>query len=103
MTFFADIRNLLGRQNILYYDPWTDTPWNSEVRFRTMAEEATEGAITIPAESEDYSPQADLDGDMVLTRQEQEEAYFRALVDRWSPVLPYGSPRQVRLGLDVRF
>jgi hypothetical protein len=102
-TFFADIRNLLNRQNVLYYDPWTDSPWNSPERFRTMAQEATADAITVPAESEDYSPQADLDGDRVLTQQEQEEAYYKALVDRWSPVLPFGAPRQVRFGLDVRF
>ncbi len=102
-TVFADIRNLLGRQSIIWWDPWTREPWNSEERLRTLAQEATEGAVTIPAESPDYSPQADLDGDRVLSIEEQEEAYYRALVDRWTPVLVYNEPRQLRFGLDMRF
>jgi hypothetical protein len=101
--FFADIRNLLGRQDVIYFDPWTTEPWNSEARLRTLAAEATEGAITVPAESEDYNPQSDLDGDRVLSREEQEEAYYRALVDRLTPVLVYSEPRQVRFGVDMRF
>jgi hypothetical protein len=102
-TFFADIRNLLGRQNMLFYDPWTDAPWNSDQRLRTQAESATENAVTIPEESEFYNPQADLDGDRVMSAEEQREAYYLALVDRWSPVLQYDGPRQVRFGIDMRF
>ncbi len=102
-TLFADVKNLLNRKNTLYYDPWTDDPWNSEVRLRTLAQEATEGAVTVPAESELYNPQSDLNGDRVLSREEQEEAYFLALKDRWTPILPFGEPRQVRFGMDVRF
>lgn len=102
-TLFVDVRNLLGRKNVLYYDPWTNPPWNSPGRLRILAREATEDAVTVPAESEDFNPQADLNGDMLLTRQEQEEAYYKALVDRWEEVLPFGEPRQVRFGVDVRF
>jgi hypothetical protein len=102
-TFFADIRNLLGRQDVIYFDPWTTEPWNAEGRLRTLAAEATEGAITVPAESEDYNPQSDLDGDRMLSREEQEEAYYRALVDRLTPILVYSEPRQVRFGVDMRF
>jgi len=102
-TFFLDVRNLLGRQNILYYDPWTDSPWISETRLRTLAQEATEDAITVPAESPDYNAQSDLNGDRVLSSDELEEAYFQGLVDRWSPVLIYDNPRQIRFGMDMRF
>lgn len=102
-TFFADIRNLLGRKDVIYYDPWTSEPWSSPARLRTLAREATEDAITLPAESADYSYQADANGDMLLTREEQEEAYYRALVDRYTPVLIYNEPRQVRFGVDMRF
>jgi hypothetical protein len=102
-TFFADIRNVLARKNILYYDPYTDLPWNSDERLRTLAQEATKNAITLPAESEQYLPQSDLNGDRVLTPEEQELTYYRALVDRWTPVRSYDQPRQIRLGLDFRF
>jgi hypothetical protein len=102
-NFFVDIRNLLNRRNVMYYDPWTDSPWNSESRLRTLAQEATVDAITVPAESPDYNPQSDLNGDNVLSADEQEEAYYQALVDRWSPVLIYDSPRLIRFGMDMRF
>ena len=102
-TLFVDVRNLFNRQNVLYYDPWTDSPWNSEERLRRLAHEATEGAVVIPAESADYHPQSDQNGDRVITPDEQEESYYRALVDRWSPVLSYDEPRQVRFGMDIRF
>jgi hypothetical protein len=102
-TVFADVRNLLNRQNVLYYDPWTDEPWNSAERLRRLAQNATEDALIIPAESPDYTPQTDLNGDRVITPDEQEEAYYLALVDRWSPVLSFDEPRQIRFGLDIRF
>jgi hypothetical protein len=102
-TIFADIRNLLDRQNVLYYDPLTNPPWNSETRFRQIARDATQDAISIPAESVEYSEQADLNRDRVVTPGEQEEVHYNALVDRWTPVLSYDEPRQVRIGLDIRF
>jgi hypothetical protein len=103
VTFFVDIRNLLGRDNVLYYDPWTNEPWTSESRLRTLAAEATEDAVDVPAESEDYNEQSDLNGDRIVSREELEEAYYRALVDRLTPVLVYDEPRQVRFGVDMRF
>jgi len=102
-TFFLDIRNILGKDNILYYDPRFDSPWNSESRLRELARQATEDAFSVPAESEDYTPQSDLDGDRVITPAEQEEAYYQALVERWRPVLTHDEPRLIRLGMGMRF
>ena len=66
-----------------------------------MALEDTQGAVPIPRESPWFVPRLDLDGDRILSAEEQRLARRGALLDAAEPTLLYGEARQVRIGVEL--
>jgi hypothetical protein len=57
----------------------------------------------IEEEWRDEFSRQDLDGDGVITLEESQETAFRGAIAQSNSPLNYGSPRQIRLGVEVRF
>lgn len=99
----ADVRNLLGRDNVLALRGDTGTLAPSVSDLDAAAAEIPEDIRPIPRESPDYSRIADLDNDGLITAFELRTARFAAALDRNDPSLFFGGAREFRVGLEVVF
>ncbi len=104
-SVYLDVRNLLGRRNLVAVRRDTGTPNLPEDR---LAEEADlayqENPGPIPYESARYRPWADTNGDGVIQgREELYPLYLLAARDFFQPLFAYGPPRLLRVGVELGF
>jgi hypothetical protein len=99
----ADARNLLGRDNVLGLRRETGRVAPSLADVRRLASTVPLPAAPIPRESPLYARSIDLDGNGMIGIDEFDTARLAAALDRYDPSLYFGEPRQVRLGVEVRF
>jgi outer membrane receptor protein involved in Fe transport len=102
---YLDVRNLLDRRNIVSVRRDTGTPQATPEIVERLAEEAyAANPQAIPFESPRYRPEADFDGNGRLEGRGELFPLFRAAAsDYVQPIFFYGSPRLVRLGMEVIF
>ena len=99
----ADARNLLGRDNILGLRRESGRIAPSLAAVNALAESVPMPSGPIPRESPLYVRTIDLDANGIISLDEFRTARFAAALDRFDPSLYFGEPRQVRLGVEVRF
>lgn len=99
----ADARNLLGRANVLGLRRETGRIAPSLANVDALAETVPMPPGPIPRESPLYVRTIDLNDDGTISFDEFRTARFAAALDRFDPSLYFGEPRQVRLGVEVRF
>ncbi len=104
-SLYLDVRNLLGRRNILAVRRDTGTPELDEASILALAQQALAAhPEPIPFESPRYRRFADLNNDGLLAGpSELLPLYEAAARDFTQPLFAYGPPRLFRLGLEVRF
>lgn len=102
---YLDVRNVTNRRNLLSVRRDTGLPEPSESYLNTIAEEAYQAnPQTIPFESPRYRRDGDLNGDgRIAGREELFPLYLAAARDYTQPLFVYGSPRQIRFGMEVLF
>jgi outer membrane receptor protein involved in Fe transport len=102
---YVDVRNLLGRRNIVAVRRDTGVPEPDDLTVEAMAEQAyLDNPGPIPFESARYRAHADLDGNgSVEGRDELFPLYLAAARDFTPPVFAYGPPRLFRLGVELLF
>ncbi len=104
-SLYLDVRNLLGRQNIISVRPETGTPFASPDSIEAAAQEAyIRNPQPIPYESPRYRASADKNHDgYVQGESELLPLYREAATDFLQPVFYYGIPRLLRIGMEVFF
>ena len=102
---YLDLRNLLGRRNVVAVRRDTGVPEPTEASILFLAEVAyAQHPEAIPYESARYRAHADLNGDgSIAGRDELFPLYVAAARDYTQPVFAYGPPRLVRLGVELLF
>jgi hypothetical protein len=102
---FVDVRNLTNRRNVVAVRRDNGQPVADDLVISTAAEAAFQAnPDPIPYESRRYRPWADLDANgLVEGRDELLPLYLRAATDFTQPLFFFGSPRLVRLGVELRF
>nr|MBA3317026.1 TonB-dependent receptor [Gemmatimonadales bacterium] len=102
---YLDIRNLLGRRNIVAVRRDTGLPRPDDAAIQRTAEAAyAANPEPIPYESARYRAAADLDGDgFVAGREELFPMFVAAANDFAQPIFAYGPPRLARLGVELLF
>jgi outer membrane receptor protein involved in Fe transport len=104
-SIYFDVRNLLGRQNLVSVRPETGTPYASTATIDSAVTAAYEAnPQPIPYESPRYRASADLNHDgLVAGPDELLPLYRKAARDYFWPVFFYGPPRAMRFGVEVLF
>lgn len=104
-SLYFDVRNLLGRQNLVSVRPETGTPYASPATIDSAVNAAYEAnPQPIPYESPRYRASADLNHDgLVAGPDELLPLYRKAARDYFWPVFYYGPPRAMRFGVEVFF
>ncbi len=104
-SVYLDVRNVFNRVNTVAVRRDTGTPNLPEDRIAEEAESAyQENPGPIPYESARYRPWADANGDGVIQgRDELYPLYLSAARDFYQPLFAYGTPRLLRLGVEVAF
>jgi len=104
-SIYLDIRNAFNTSTIQYVRQDTGTPTIDEDMLEAQARAAYEAhPESIPYESPRYRAYADLNANGYLEGEtELMPLYRRAARDYHTPVFQYGSPRLLRLGLEVQF
>jgi outer membrane receptor protein involved in Fe transport len=102
---YLDVRNLLNRRNLIALRRDTGTPGPDEATVQQMADDAyLAHPEAIPYESPRYRAHADLNGNgYVEGPGELMPMYLAAAQDFTQPLFVYGTPRLVRLGVEVLF
>lgn len=102
---YLDVRNLLNRRNLIAVRRDTGEPTIAPATLQAMAQSAYAAhPEPIPYESPRYRAWADLDHDGYLDgAAELLPLYLDAARDYSQPLLDYGPPRLVRLGLEIVF
>jgi hypothetical protein len=101
---YLDVRNLTKRQNVVAVRRDTGSPAAGDPQIAGLAAAAyAAGPAAIPYESPAYRPDADLDGNRLVEGDELRRLYERAARDFLQPLFAFGSPRLVRLGVQVEF
>lgn len=99
----ADVRNLLGRRNIIAARRDTGGLGPDISAVQRLIDAVAPPTVPIPAESPAYSAAADLDRSGAIDAEEFRTARIAAVLDRFDPSLYYGEARQLRLGVEVMF
>ena len=104
-SLYFDVRNLLGRENLLSVRPETGTPFASAATIDSAVQSAyAANPQPIPYESPRYRASADLNHDgLVAGPEELIPLYRNAAQDYFWPVFFYGPPRAMRFGVEVFF
>jgi len=104
-SVYMDVRNVLGRRNIVAVRRDTGEPQPTDEMIEEMAQEAFAAhPERIPYESPRYRAHADLDGNgYVEGTAELLPMYQAAARDFTQPIFAYGSPRLARLGFELLF
>lgn len=99
----VEVKNLVGRDNVIALRRTTGTISPSLAEVRELADLPTTSTFPIPRESERYTSTVDLDQNGLIDEDEFATARFAAALDRNDPSLFFGSPRQIRVGVEVTF
>ena len=104
-SLYFDVRNLLGRQNLLSVRPETGTPYASPATIDSAMQSAySANPQPIPYESPRYRASADLNHDGLVAGPDELLPLYRAAAqDYFWPVFYYGPPRAMRFGIEVFF
>ncbi len=103
-TAYLDVRNVTGRRNIVAVRKDTGTPGLGAMGVDSAAARAYAAhPEAIPYESPRYRPWADTDHNGLIVGGELQALYQRAAQDFYQPLFAYGSPRLVRVGLEIIF
>ncbi len=104
-SVYVDVRNVTNRRNVLAVRRDTGRPEAGAAQVQRAAEAAYRAnPQPIPFESARYRSFADADGDGLLSGPEELMPLFeRAARDFLQPLFAFGSPRSVRVGLEVAF
>jgi len=102
VTFFLEVMNLFNRRNILRIYPITGSPYDDgyqvpQVRDRGISKDK------VSEEQWNYEKVKDLDGDGVISQQEEQTAYENAYKLYVRDPMNFGAPRQIKIGLAVDF
>ncbi len=97
---FFEVLNLFNIKNVISVYEATGKPDDNGVQ-NTVS--VADYPNTYRIGDRGYNPFRDLNGDGVLTPQEQYESYLMALKDYVSDPTNYDSPRVIRMGLQFRF
>jgi hypothetical protein len=102
---YLDVRNVLNRRNVVAVRRDTGQPAPDEAAVMALAESAYQAhPEEIPYESPAYRAFADTDGNgFIEGRSELFPLYLAAARDFTQPLFAYGSPRLVRLGVELLF
>lgn len=102
---YLDVRNVLGKRNIVAVRRDTGEPEITNDLLEDMAQAAyTAHPEAIPYESPRYRPWADTDADGYVAGQNELLPLYRAAAaDYTQPLFAYGSPRLARVGMEIRF
>jgi hypothetical protein len=102
---YLDARNLLNRRNTVAVRRDTGQPGLTSTTLQTIAQQAYQAhPEAIPYESPRYRPWADTDGNGLIEGSgELLPLYFAAAQDFAQPLFYFGSPRLVRLGVELTF
>jgi Carboxypeptidase regulatory-like domain len=102
---YLDVRNLLDHRNIVAVRKDTGEPGPDDTAIGLMAEQAYQDhPEPIPYESQRYRRAGDINGDGVIEgRDELLPLYVAAARDVTTPIFAYGTPRLVRLGIELLF
>ena len=102
---YLDMRNVLGKRNVVAVRRDTGTPEIAENQLIELVDAAyAEHPEPIPYESPRYRSWADTDGNGYISGEEELKPLYRAAaVDYTQPLFAYGTPRLVRVGMEVRF
>lgn len=103
-SVYMDVRNLLGRRNVIAVRRDTGEPGPDNEVVETMAQSAfARHPERIPYESPRYRAHADVDGNGYVEGQELLAMYRAAAIDATQPIFAYGAPRLARVGIEVLF
>jgi len=104
-SVYLDVRNLLGRRNVVAVRRDTGTPGLGAAGIQAAALAAyAANPQPIPYESPRYRAWADTNHDGVIAGQaELLPLYLAAAQDYYQPLFSYGPPRLVRLGVELIF
>jgi len=104
-SVYLDVRNMLGRRNIISVRRDTGSPLASPALLQALADSAYAAhPEAIPYESSRYRRWADLDSNGLLEGPaELRPLYLAAARDYHQPLFSYGAPRLIRLGMEVVF
>ena len=103
-SVYLDVRNVLGRRNVIAVRRDTGEPELGERGIAALAQAAYRAhPEPIPYESPRYRSRADLDGDGLIAGAELLPLYLAAARDFAQPIFVFGPPRLVRLGFEVVF
>ena len=102
ITFSLEVYNLFNRRNTLRIYPITGSPYDDgyqvpEVRDRGISEDK------VSAEQWSYEKVKDLDGNGVISQQEEQAAYENAYKLYVKDPMNFGAPRQIKIGMAVDF
>jgi TonB-dependent receptor-like protein/carboxypeptidase family protein len=102
---YLDARNILNRRNTVAVRRDTGQPGLTSATLQAIAQAAyTAHPEAIPYESPRYRPWADLDGNgLIEGASELMPLYLAAARDFAQPLFYYGTPRLVRLGVELTF
>jgi outer membrane receptor protein involved in Fe transport len=102
---YLDVRNLFNRRNLIAIRRDTGSPHLDEGGIQAMADQAYQAhPEPIPYESPRYRTSADLDSNgYVEGANELMPMYLAAARDFTQPLFVYGTPRLVRLGVEILF
>lgn len=103
-TIYLDIRNILGKRNLVAVRKDTGTPGLGTSGVDAAALAAyTAHPEAIPYESPRYRGWADTDANGLIENQELQRLYQRAAQDFFQPLFAFGPPRLVRIGFEIIF
>jgi hypothetical protein len=103
-SVYMDVRNLLGRRNVIAVRRDTGEPGPDDQVIETMTEDAfTAHPERIPYESPRYRTHADVDGNGYVEGEELLAMYRAAAIDATQPIFAYGAPRLARVGIELLF
>lgn len=103
-SVYMDVRNLLGRRNIVAVRRDSGEPTPDDATIEAMAQGAfAANDERIPYESPRYRTHADVDGNGYVEGLELLEMYRAAARDATQPIFAYGAPRLARVGIELLF
>jgi outer membrane receptor protein involved in Fe transport len=102
VTFSLQVTNLFNRRNILRIYPITGSAYDDgyqvpDIRDRGISEDK------VSADQWSYEKVKDLDGDGVISQQEEQTAYENAYEFYVKDPMNFGAPRQIKVGMAVDF
>lgn len=103
-SLYADVRNLLGRRNVIAVRRDSGSPVQTQAAIEAAAQRAFDRhPEAIPYESPRYREAFDSDGNGLIAGPELLVTYEAAARDFFQPLFFYGPPRLIRFGAEITF